>query len=150
MGWGTTILSIRGRQSRRHRALAAEEANLLHARRLARRNGWWGPVISTMQGLRASTTTTGRRAEWKGLVEEIVPDFVDPATDGPRPGREEDGASSPIIACDSLAKCGTGRRPSALQDVFVAWNRTRGASPGHTARRGTMHNAMPSDGWRSA
>ena len=31
-------------------ALTAEEANLLHARRLARRHGWWGAVISTMQG----------------------------------------------------------------------------------------------------
>ena len=68
--------------------LVAEEANLLHARRLSRRNGWWRPVTSTMQGLRALYDQTGRRAEWKGLVVEIVPDFVDPATDGPRPGRE--------------------------------------------------------------
>jgi tetratricopeptide (TPR) repeat protein len=70
-------------------ALAAEEANLLHARRLARRNGWWGSVVGTMQGLWALYEDTGRRVEWKGLVDEIVPDFVDPASDGSRPGREK-------------------------------------------------------------
>ncbi len=70
-------------------ALAAEEANLLHARRLARANSWWGRVISTMQGLDQLYDHTGRRAEWKRLVDEIVPDLVDSATDGPRPGREE-------------------------------------------------------------
>jgi tetratricopeptide (TPR) repeat protein len=69
--------------------LYAEEANLLHARQLARQNGWWKPVISTMQGLVILYDHTGRRAEWKGLVDEIVPDFVEPATDGPRPGRED-------------------------------------------------------------
>jgi tetratricopeptide (TPR) repeat protein len=70
-------------------ALEAEQANLLHARRLARANGWWRRVISTMQGLDVLYAHTGRRAEWKALVDEIVPDLVDPATDGPRAGREE-------------------------------------------------------------
>jgi tetratricopeptide (TPR) repeat protein len=71
-------------------ALAAEEANLLHARRLARQNAWWTAVISTMRGLHPLYDHTGRRAEWKALVDEIVADFVDPATDGPLPGREDD------------------------------------------------------------
>ena len=31
-----------------------------------------------MQGLRTLYGHTGRRAEWQRLVEEIVPDFVDP------------------------------------------------------------------------
>ncbi|MCH8047952.1 MAG: tetratricopeptide repeat protein, partial [Planctomycetes bacterium] len=70
-------------------ALQAEEANLLHARRLARTNEWWGSIISAMQGLDELYDHTGRRAEWSRLVEEIVPDFVDPDTDGPLPGREE-------------------------------------------------------------
>src|SRR5271157_650077 len=63
--------------------LAAEEPNLLHARRLARQNGWWDPLIGIMQGLRFLYDHRGRRAEWRKLVEEIVPDFVDPLTDGP-------------------------------------------------------------------
>jgi tetratricopeptide (TPR) repeat protein len=70
--------------------LEAEEANLLHARELARSRRWWPRVVSTMQGLEVLYDHTGRRAEWARLVEEIVPDFVDPATDGPLPGREDD------------------------------------------------------------
>ncbi len=70
-------------------ALRAEKANLLQARRLARAHGWWGPVAGAMQGLRQLYGHTGRRAEWKRLVDEVVPDFVDPGTEGPRAGREE-------------------------------------------------------------
>jgi hypothetical protein len=80
--------------------LEREEANLCHARYLAlryarstkdvaRQNEWLDVVISTMQGLDQLYDHTGRRAEWRRLVEEIVPDFVDPATGGPLPGREE-------------------------------------------------------------
>jgi tetratricopeptide (TPR) repeat protein len=69
--------------------LNAEEANLLHARRLAQQHGWWLALIKTMQGLHMLHVHTGRRAEWQRLVEEIVPLFVDPASDGPLPGREE-------------------------------------------------------------
>jgi tetratricopeptide (TPR) repeat protein len=68
--------------------LGAEEANLLQARRLARRYVWWGTVTSTMQGLQTLYEHTGRQAEWRRLVEEVVPDFTDPATDGPLRGRE--------------------------------------------------------------
>lgn len=42
-----------------------------------------------MQGLRQLYGHTGRRAEWKRLVDEIVPDYIDAATEGPRAGREE-------------------------------------------------------------
>ncbi|MFP3940767.1 MAG: tetratricopeptide repeat protein [Thermoanaerobaculia bacterium] len=69
-------------------ALTAEEANLLHAREMARAAAWWDPVTSAMQGLHNLYDLTGRRTEWARLVAEIVPDFVDPATDGPLPGRE--------------------------------------------------------------
>ena len=70
-------------------ALTYEEANLLHARQLARSSGWWRRVISNTQGLRPLYQHTGRWGEWARLVEEIVPDFVDPATGGTLPGREE-------------------------------------------------------------
>lgn len=70
-------------------ALRDEEANLLYARQLARSNGWWDPVTSTMQGLNTLYNHMGRRAEWKRLVDKIVPDFVDMETDGPLPGRED-------------------------------------------------------------
>lgn len=69
-------------------ALRVEEANLLHARRLAREHEWWESVIHAMQGLWKLYNHTGRRVEWKRLVEEIVPDFVDSISGGPLPGRE--------------------------------------------------------------
>lgn len=68
-------------------ALTPEEANLLHARKLARKHDW-RRVIGTMQGLYILYTHMGRWAEWGRLVDEIVPDFVDMETDGPLPGRE--------------------------------------------------------------
>jgi len=71
-------------------ALRAEEANLLQARRLALENGWWRGVISAMQGLDELYDHTGRRAEWKRLVEEVVPAFVEPKTEAPLPGLEEE------------------------------------------------------------
>jgi len=70
--------------------LGAEEANLLQARALARAHGWWPTVIGPMQGLRTLYDHTGRRDEWARLVEEIVPDLIDSATDGPLPGKEEE------------------------------------------------------------
>jgi len=73
-------------------ALTAEEANLLHARRLARQRGWWHRITGPMQGLRILYLHTGRMAEWRPLVEEVVPDFTDPSTDGPLPGRERQWA----------------------------------------------------------
>ncbi len=68
--------------------LEEEEANLLAVRRLARANGWWDEVIMTTQGLQELHTFAGRRAEWRALVAEIVPDFCAPASDLPLPGRE--------------------------------------------------------------
>ncbi len=70
-------------------ALSAEEANLIYALHLARTHSWWEWVLRAMQGLRILFNHTGRRAEWARLVDEMVPDFVDLATDGPLLGREE-------------------------------------------------------------
>ena len=69
--------------------LLAQEANLLHARALARDNGWWSAVVNAMQGLETLYLHTGRQEEWKRLVRETIPEFVDPETEEPLPGREE-------------------------------------------------------------
>ncbi|MEV0722309.1 CHAT domain-containing protein [Micromonospora purpureochromogenes] len=66
--------------------LRVEEANLLHARSLARAAGRWQDVMGCMQGLRNLYGHTGRGAEWARLVDELVPDLVDPDTGGPRHG----------------------------------------------------------------
>ena len=70
--------------------LRFEEPNLLFALRLARSHGWRVAAIGIMQGLRTIYNHTGRRAEWRRLVEEIGADFVDPETDGPRSGLERE------------------------------------------------------------
>jgi hypothetical protein len=79
---------------------------LLAAWLLAREHGWWGRVISTMQGLRSLYEETGRNAAWRPLVETIVPDFIDPANGGPLPGREEDESlfamSTPYLQSERL------------------------------------------------
>lgn len=69
--------------------LHAQEANLLHARRLAQRYGWWSAVIHAMQGLGTLYAHTGRKQEWEKLLRETVPVFVDPETESPLPDREE-------------------------------------------------------------
>jgi hypothetical protein len=71
------------------KGLLAQEANLLHARALARDNGWWSAVVNAMQGLETLYLNTCRQDEWKALVREIVPELVDPETEEPLPGREE-------------------------------------------------------------
>ena len=109
-------------------ALTAEEANLLHARSLARANGWWGAVIGTMQGLHVLHVHTGRRAEWAQLVNEIVPDFVDPATDGSLPGREEQW--SLVVTEYRMWLAREARQwveAERLQRVCVEWDRRRAA-----------------------
>jgi tetratricopeptide (TPR) repeat protein len=109
-------------------ALAAEEANLLHARGLARSRGRWGEVISTMQGLRQLYDHTGRRAEWAGLVEEIVPDFVDPATDGPLPGREDEWRPVTEYRVRLAREGREWEKAERLQRASVEWSRKRASA----------------------
>jgi tetratricopeptide (TPR) repeat protein len=108
--------------------LTVEEDNLLHARQLARANGWWSRVISTMQGLRALYDYTGRRAEWRRLVEEIVPDFVDPATDGPIPGREDDWSVITQYRVHLARASRLWLEVEQLQRTRVNWARERASS----------------------
>jgi tetratricopeptide (TPR) repeat protein len=107
--------------------LALEEANLLHARRAARRQGWWDPVIFAMQGLRVLYDYQGRTAEWARLVAEIAADYCTPE-DGPIPGREED-YSLVMEYRVRLARDYIRDLPAAarLQEKRVAWNRRQAA-----------------------
>ena len=108
--------------------LGAEEANLRHARRLARRHGWWGAVTSTMQGLRVLYDHTGRRSEWARLVEEIVPDFVDPATDGPLPGGEAEWGLVTEYRVRLAQEARQWPEAELLQRVCVEWDRQQAAA----------------------
>jgi tetratricopeptide (TPR) repeat protein len=109
-------------------SLTAEEANLLHARQLARVNGWWRHVISTMQGLRSLYDHTGRRAEWKQLVDEIVPDLVDPQTGDPLPGREDQWGIVTEYCVRLAQEARQWAEAERLQRVRVDWERQRAAA----------------------
>jgi hypothetical protein len=43
-----------------------------------------------LEGLRALYGHTGRAIEWQRLVDELVPEFTDPASGGPHSGREQE------------------------------------------------------------
>lgn len=105
--------------------LSAEEANLLYARCLARKHGWWDCVLSPMQGLRVFYNHTGRRAEWRRLVEEIVPDFVDLPGDAPLAGRE---VAWNLVTDYRMRLARQARQwgeAERIQHVCVDWNRRR-------------------------
>ncbi|MDJ0835941.1 MAG: tetratricopeptide repeat protein [Acidobacteriota bacterium] len=108
-------------------ALTAEEANLLFARSLARRHGWWHRIISNMQGLGELYGHTGRRAEWVRLVEEIVPDFVDPETNGPLSGREEKWSLVTQYRVHLAKETRQWKKAEELQKARVEWNRKAAA-----------------------
>jgi tetratricopeptide (TPR) repeat protein len=109
--------------------LTAEEANLRQARALARRHGWHEAVIKTMQGLDTLYGHTGRRGEWARLVQEMVPDFVDPATDGPRQGI--DGEVWRLVIEYQVGLYQVARQwheAERLQRIRVNWERDQSAA----------------------
>jgi tetratricopeptide (TPR) repeat protein len=117
-------------QAGRHQAieaLAVEEANLLHARRLARHHQRWHDATGAMQGLRALYEHLGRHGEWARLVEELTTDLVDPATDQPLPGRHD------LWSIFTSYRVGLARQnrdwttAHRLQTARVAWDRDRAA-----------------------
>ncbi len=108
--------------------LELEEANLLHARRHARRNQWWLPVISCMQGLRSLYEYRGRTAEWARLVEEIRLDYC---TDDDQPisGLED----SYVLVMGYRVNLAMGRerdfgKAATLQEKLVGLHRQQAAS----------------------
>jgi hypothetical protein len=72
--------------------LRAEEANLLHAYALTRQHGWVQYVTMIMMGLQALYVNTGRRAEWKRLVNDVLSEFVG-QDNSPLPGLKMNGPS---------------------------------------------------------
>jgi hypothetical protein len=107
--------------------LRREEPNLLHARSLARQHGWWDALTSTMQGLRSLYEHTGRRAEWKRLVEEIVPVFVG-VDDLPLSGQEEQWGLVTEYRVKLAMESRNWTEAELLQRVQVDEQRRRAAS----------------------
>ena len=103
----------------------AEEDNLLAAWRLARAHGWWNAITSTMQGLRVLYGATGRGAAWRRLVDDVVPDFIDPANDGPLAGREDEWSLVTEYRVRLAMEERNWDEAERLQRVRVDWNQQR-------------------------
>jgi tetratricopeptide (TPR) repeat protein len=69
--------------------LGTEEGNLQHSLTLALSASQWDDALGCLQGLSLLYRRTGRDGEWARLVAQVTPDFIDPVTDGSRPGRED-------------------------------------------------------------
>ena len=109
-------------------ALRAEEANLLHALTLARHAQHWMDAIGCLQGLRVLYQRTGRDGEWARLVEQVTPEFIDPATGGPLPGRDDQW--SLITEYRVQLAMATRDWPAAtrLQHTLLTWARDQAAA----------------------
>jgi tetratricopeptide (TPR) repeat protein len=130
-------------------ALMAEEDNLLAAWRLARAHGWWEAVTSAMQGLRILYDATGRRAAWRRLVDDVVPDFVDSASDGPLAGQENHWSLVTGYRVRLAMENRNWAEAERLQRLAVDWDRQR-AQPALAVapdqRDATHHHAIRSPG----
>ncbi len=109
-------------------ALRAEEANLHHALTLARAAQHWADTLGCLQGLLVLYERTGRDGEWARLVGQVTPEFIDPATSGPLPGREDQWG----LITDYRIRLASAARdwPAAagLQRARIAWDRDRAAA----------------------
>jgi tetratricopeptide (TPR) repeat protein len=114
-------------------ALAAEEDNLLAAWRIAQTQASWRRVISAIQGLRMLYLETGRGTAWRRLVETVVQHFVDPATDGPLPGREDDWTLVTEYRVQLAMQELNWAEDDRLQRMSVDWDRERARSAMETA-----------------
>jgi tetratricopeptide (TPR) repeat protein len=107
--------------------LQVEEANLRHALDLARARGLWAAEIGCLQGLNVLYPRTGRDSEWARLVAAITPDFTDPATDGPLPGREQQWSMVTSYRVRLARKARDWPAATTLLNAVIAWDRSRSA-----------------------
>jgi tetratricopeptide (TPR) repeat protein len=103
--------------------LSWHEANFLRARRLAMQHAWWRAGLHCMQALDVLYRQTGRRSEFERLVLEIVPLFVDPASNLPIPGREEFWRYVNDFRLDSARERRDWKLAKELQRLRIEWSR---------------------------
>jgi tetratricopeptide (TPR) repeat protein len=105
----------------------------LHARRLARAHGWWEHAIGAMQGLHSLYRHMGRHLEWARLVNELTPDLVDPATNGPLAGRELEWSFFSAYRVRLARADRDWATAERLQRMLVKWSRETAAAALATA-----------------
>jgi tetratricopeptide (TPR) repeat protein len=104
-------------------ALMAEEDNMLAAWQLSRHYGWWDRVISAMQGLDTLYGETGRGLAWRRLVDAVTPDFIDPRTHLPLPGREGQWSLFSGYRVRLAEQLHDLDAPGRLQRLIIEWDR---------------------------
>jgi tetratricopeptide (TPR) repeat protein len=117
-----------GRAAQVMGVLRAEEANLRHALDLARVAGVWYAAVGCLQGLNVLYARTGRDGEWARLVAAITPDFTDPDTGGPLPGREDYWSIVTGYGVRLAWQARDWPTATTLQDARTVWNRDRAAA----------------------
>jgi hypothetical protein len=78
--------------------------------------------------LRILHERTGRDSEWARLVASITPDFTDPATGGPLPGREDYWNIVTEYRVRLAREARDWPAATTLQDARIAWNRDQAAA----------------------
>jgi tetratricopeptide (TPR) repeat protein len=108
--------------------VGAEEANLRHALDLARAGGLWDAAGGCLQGLRTLYDRTGRDGEWAQLVTDITPDFTDPDTGGPLPGRDDSWGLITSYRVRIAWQARDWSTATTLQNALIAWQRDQAAA----------------------
>jgi len=108
--------------------LRIEEGNLHHALTLALDAGHWTDVLSCLQGLHLLYVRTGRDGEWARLLAQVIPAFIDPATDSPLPGRQDDWDIITEYRVQLAMDARDWPTATRLQNLRIAWNRKRTAA----------------------
>jgi tetratricopeptide (TPR) repeat protein len=108
--------------------LEAEEANLRHAFSLARTRELWAAVVGCLQGLEVLYERTGRDGEWARIVADITPDFINPATGGPLPNRDNHWSLITSYRVRLAWQARDWPAATTLQTAVTAWNRDRAAA----------------------
>ena len=108
-------------------ALRIEEGNLRHALDLARSGEHWEDALACVQGLHILYLRTGRVSEWTRIVDEISPDYTDPETGGPLPGREKNWGTVVSYQAELAIEARDWPAATTLQRVSAAWYRDRAA-----------------------
>jgi tetratricopeptide (TPR) repeat protein len=122
--------------------LAAEEHNLLRARRLGMQLHLWRDVTSCMNALWLLYRHAGRMPELAPLVDELADALVEPGGDRPQPGLEEEWRFVVGYRVSLARATHDLDRAVELQEEMVAWARRRVEQPDDESRIEELAHAI--------
>jgi tetratricopeptide (TPR) repeat protein len=90
--------------------------------------GLWDVAVGCLQGLRTLYERSGRDSEWARLVADLTPEFVDPATGGPLPGRDDQWSTVTGYRVRLARNARDWPTATTLQNALIAWYRDQAAA----------------------